>query len=133
MRSFIVVEDEIVLQPVLQLMHRVILVETDVLIFDAAPKAFAKDIIEDATASVHADLDVGGLQAGGEGIICELCALVGVEDSGSALAEPIAQSSETVVRYLEFSDSFRPRRTRAGRPNVSISLIKVQELCMADQ
>ena len=33
----IVVEDEIVLQPGLQLMHRVILVEIDVLIFDAAP------------------------------------------------------------------------------------------------
>ena len=98
MRSFIVVEDEIVLQPVLQLMHRVILDEMDVLIFDAAPKAFAKDIIEGATASVHADLDVGGLQAGGEGIICELCALVGVEDPGSALAEPMARSSETVVR-----------------------------------
>ena len=37
MRSFIVVEDEIVLQPVLQLLHRVLLVEIDVLIFDAAP------------------------------------------------------------------------------------------------
>ena len=33
----IVVEDEIVLQPVLQLLHRVLLVEIDVLIFDAAP------------------------------------------------------------------------------------------------
>ena len=32
-----VVEVEIVLQPVLQLMHRVILVEIDVLVFDSAP------------------------------------------------------------------------------------------------
>ena len=58
MRSLIVVEDEIVLQPVLQLMQRVILVEIDVLIFDAAPKAFAKNVIEGGTASVHADPDV---------------------------------------------------------------------------
>ena len=34
MRSFTVVEEKIVLQPVLQLMHRVILVEKDVLISD---------------------------------------------------------------------------------------------------
>ena len=33
-------------------------------------------------AAVDADLNVGCEQAGGEGISCELCALVGVEDLG---------------------------------------------------
>ena len=35
-----------------------------------------------AAAAIDADLNVGCEQAGGEGIGCELCALVGVEDLG---------------------------------------------------
>ena len=58
-RSFIVEEDEIVLQPSLQLMRRVILFECNVLTFNAAPYAFAKDIVEGATAADYADLDAG--------------------------------------------------------------------------
>jgi len=38
-------------------MHRVILVETDVLYFDAATLAFAEDDV--AAAAIHAALDVG--------------------------------------------------------------------------
>ena len=39
-------------------------------------------IAEGATEAIHADLDVGSEQAGGEGIGRKLCALVGVEDLG---------------------------------------------------
>ena len=52
-------------------------------------------LIEGAAAAVHADLDVGDLQAGDEDISCELCALVGVEDLGPTLAERLAQGIET--------------------------------------
>ena len=75
--------------------HRVILVEIDVLILDAAPWAFAEDVVEGAGKAVHADLNVGCEQAGGEVIGRELCALVGVEDLGPALAERLAQGIET--------------------------------------
>ena len=60
----------------MQLRHGVILVEIDVLILDAAPEAFAEDVVEGAAAAIHADLNVGCEQAGGEGVGRELCALV---------------------------------------------------------
>ena len=90
-----VVEVEIGGQTGLQLTHRVILVEIDVLILDAAPQAFAEDVVEGAASAIHADLDVGSEQAGSEGIGRELCALVGIEDLGSTFAERLAQSIET--------------------------------------
>ena len=79
----------------MQLRHGVILVEIDVLILDAAPQAFAEYVVEGAASAIHADLDVGCEQAGGEGIGRELCALVGVEDLGSTFAERLAQGIET--------------------------------------
>ena len=56
--------------------------------------AFAEDVIEGAAAAVHAVLDVGCKQAGGEGIGLELCALVGIENLGPNFAERLAQSIE---------------------------------------
>ena len=79
----------------MQLTHRFILVEIDVLVFDTAPKAFAVDVVEGAAAAIHADLNVGCEQAGGEGIGRELCPLVGVEDLGSTDAERLVQGIET--------------------------------------
>jgi len=63
-----VVEVEVGGQTGLQLTHRVILVEIDVVVFDAAPQAFAEDVVEDAAAAIHADLNVGREQAGGKGL-----------------------------------------------------------------
>ena len=54
---------------------------------------FAEDVVE--SAAVHADLNVGCEQAGGEGIGCELCALIGVEDLRSTHAGRLTQSIET--------------------------------------
>ena len=90
-----VVEVEVCGQPILQLTHCVILVEIDVLVFDAAPQAFAEDVVKGAAAAIHADLNVGCAQSGSEGIGRELCALVGVEDFGPTLAERLAQGIET--------------------------------------
>ena len=88
---FMVVEVEVAGQSGLQLAHRVVLVEIDVLIFDATLQAFAEYVVEGAAAAVHADLDVGCRQAGGEGIGRELCALVDVENLGAPLAERFVQ------------------------------------------
>ena len=79
----------------MQLAHRVILVEIDVLVFDAAPEPFAEDVVERMAATVHAELNVGGVKGGRESIGRELCALVGVEDFGPTLAERLAQGIET--------------------------------------
>ena len=95
MWSLMVAEVEIGGQSSVQLRHCVILVETDIFVLDAAPKAFAEDVVEGAASTVHADLNVGCEQADGEGIGRELCALVGVEDLGPTGAERLTQGIET--------------------------------------
>ena len=64
-----VVEVEVCGQPSLQQAHCVILVEIDVLVFDAAPKAFPEDVVEGA--AIDADLNVGCEQA----LVCRRCFL----------------------------------------------------------
>ena len=67
------------------------LVEIDVLILDAAPQAFAEYVVEGAASAIHADLDVGSEQAGGEGIVSVLdfLQLFPDEDSASEYIEMI--------------------------------------------
>ena len=47
----------------MQLAHRVILVEIDVLILDSAPEPFAEDVVEGATTTDHVDPAVSCAQA----------------------------------------------------------------------
>ena len=70
MRSLMVAEVEAGGQTGLQLTHRVILVEIDVLVFDAAPQTFAEDVVEGAAAPIHADLNVGSEQASSPTAAC---------------------------------------------------------------
>ena len=95
MRSLVVIEFGVGGQTGVQMRHGVILVETDVPAFDAAPETFVEDVVEGAAAAIHADLNVSCEQAGGEGVGRELCALVGVEDLGPTLAKRPAQGIET--------------------------------------
>ena len=62
MRPLIVVELEVVVQTRFQSRDRRILLDIEVLVFDAAPEALDKDIVKGAPAPVHTDADVGGLQ-----------------------------------------------------------------------
>ncbi len=63
MRSLMVVEVEIGARPNVQPTYCVILVEIDVFVLYAAPKAFAADVVEGAAAAIHADLNVDSKQA----------------------------------------------------------------------
>ena len=54
--------------------------EIDLLVFDRAPKTFHKDVVEDPSSAVHADLDSCCFQHPGESAGGELGALVGIED-----------------------------------------------------
>lgn len=63
----------------------------------ATPKSFAEGIVEGAAPAVHADLNFGRLQAGGESFGCELCAWVGVGELGSPLGQGLPLRIKTDV------------------------------------
>jgi len=54
--------------------------EVKVMVFEGPPQSFDKDIVLDASATVHADNDLIILEYLGKGVTGELGALVGVED-----------------------------------------------------
>jgi len=85
--SLVVVEEEICLQTPLQGGDRLVFSEINILIFDTAPQPLDEDIVETPTATIHADADIGILQATGESQGGELGALVGIEQLRSAHLE----------------------------------------------
>jgi hypothetical protein len=54
--------------------------QVNLFVFQAAPQSLDKDIVQPASAAVHADPDPGGFQRVGERRAGELRALVGIED-----------------------------------------------------
>lgn len=80
MRSLRVVEAEIPSQTTDHGGNCLIVVEVQVLVFDAAPEPLDEDVVEHAPVAIHTDLYAGGFQARREGLGCELAALIRVED-----------------------------------------------------
>ena len=80
MGSFVVIEEKIDLQTPLQCRDRGVFPEIDFFIFDTAPQPFDEDIVETPTLAIHADPDVGVLQATGESQRRELRSLVGIKN-----------------------------------------------------
>ena len=56
-RAVVVVEVEVVSQPLNQERDGLIEVEVEVFVFDGAPEAFDEDVVEGSAATVHADAD----------------------------------------------------------------------------
>lgn len=98
MRSLRVVEDEVSGQLLLGFGDTLICVEIDVLIFDALPYSFDKDVVDPTAFAVHADPDAVGLENVSKFGAGELVALVGVEDLRPAvLADRFFQRLDTEV------------------------------------
>ena len=88
MGSVLIKGVEISPQPSSELSDRVVGVEVNMLILDRSPKSFDKHVVHPSAFTIHADLNAVGLQDAGEGIACELTALIGVEYLGQLLAFP---------------------------------------------
>jgi ubiquinone/menaquinone biosynthesis C-methylase UbiE len=54
--------------------------QVNMLVFDGAPQAFDKDIVQRSAFSIHADGNPLIRQSARERLACELCALIGIED-----------------------------------------------------
>ena len=92
-----VVEVKVTLQPDGQDRHGGILFQVDILVLDCAPETLHEDIVHHLAATIHANANISLLQAGGEGVGCELRALVGVEDLQFAKCQRLIQSHQTEV------------------------------------
>ena len=80
MRAAAIVEVEIAADRGAGLADAVVGLEVDLLVFDAAPQPFDKDIIPPSPFAVHADGDAVGGQHAGKGRAGELATLVRIED-----------------------------------------------------
>jgi len=112
-----IVEGEVVVQPCFQGWYGGVLFQVDVLVFDRAPQAFDKDVVQRTPPAVHAYSHAGCFQARGKGMSGELCALVGVEYLRLSLAQGLLQrlQAETTiqgVRELPGDDIAAPSANR---------------------
>lgn len=64
--SLVIVKLEVISQTYLQSRNCSIFVDIDVLILDAAPEPLDEDVIEGATPTIYADLDLVALQLAGK-------------------------------------------------------------------
>ncbi len=77
-----IVELEVFVDPVSGLTWRIVLIEIDLVVFEASPKPFREDVVDGPAFSVHAGLDVFGLEATQVAIAGEMAPLIAVEDDG---------------------------------------------------
>ena len=97
-----------------QFRHRGVVLEVDVLIFEATPQAFDEDIVQSSTTTIHTDVDGGAFQTSRELIGGELRTLIRVKDNRSPLAECLLeciQAEVTIERVGEL-----PRQDIAAKP-----------------
>lgn len=57
MKSLAVVESEVSLHALLELLHRLVILEVYVFVLEAPPKPLHEDVVERSVSSVHADSD----------------------------------------------------------------------------
>ena len=98
-KPFPVVELHVAFNPGLQLDHRPVVVEVDVLVLQASPEALDEDVVQSSVHAVHADFYMVSFENGDEGIRGELAALVRVEDRRN----PVKRDCLLKSRYAELS------------------------------
>ena len=82
MISTSVVKNEIVPQAFPRMIHVLVFLQVDLLVFDRSPQPLHKDVVVETALSVHADPHTGGLQTAREVFAGELGALITVENLG---------------------------------------------------
>ena len=117
MRSFMVIELEVIAQASRLIRHRGVVKEINMLIFDGAPQAFDENVIQGAAATVHANLNASLFQDRSERQGRKLDALIGVENLGLVSGKGVLQSRPakmTIKRVgqLPGDDIARPSASR---------------------
>ncbi len=97
MGPLMIIEVKVGRQASSQFGHRGIVLEVDVLVFEATPQAFDEDIVQSSATSIHTDADGGSFKTGRELIGGELRTLVGIENGRVPLAERLLECIQTEV------------------------------------
>jgi len=78
--------------------HCLVGVQIDLLVFQRSPQTLDEDVVHPSALAIHADVDLGIEQHGGEGLAGELAALIGIEDLRLAIAvQGFAKSVDTAI------------------------------------
>ena len=86
------------------LLRAVIFMQVDFLVFDGAPKPFSKDVVQCASAAVHADFDVFVLQAFQISGAGEVAALIAVPYFGHGLSERMIHSRQDKFHFKRLTE-----------------------------
>jgi len=86
MRPALIIELNVAFVPLLRVMHRLVRVEIDLLMYKTPPQPFAEAIIPPLPVSIHAESKFHALQKPDEFMGGELTALIPVEDLWGAIA-----------------------------------------------
>jgi hypothetical protein len=82
MRSLVIVELEVLVDPVSGLTWRIVLIEIDFFVLETSPEPFREDVVDGPAFAIHADLDVMGFEAIQVAVAGEMAPLIAVEDDG---------------------------------------------------
>ena len=109
-RTFLVVEAEVVRQPPLEGRNRVVVTQVDILVLDTAPEPLDEDIIQSPIPTVHADQDLTRLQPAGELMAGKLAALIRVENTRLGLSQGLVDhfDAEYRVQSIRQAPSCKP-------------------------
>jgi hypothetical protein len=77
-----IVELEVLVDPVSGLPRRVVLIEINLFIFEASPESLSENVVDGPTFAIHADLDVSGDEPLQIAIAGKVAPLITVEDDG---------------------------------------------------
>jgi len=114
MGPVLVVEPEVVPQPLHAREHIRIFLEIDFLVLDGAPQSFDEDVVEGSAFAVHADPDAGAKEHACEFTAGELRALIGIEDLRPADCQRFLESLKAEVHVQ--GDRNRPGEHIAAEP-----------------
>ena len=87
------VEREIVGQPFVTIGSCFIALQINIFVLHTSPKPLNEDVVNGAAATIHADVDVIGLQPFNEESTGELSSLIGIEDLRPAMVKCFVESS----------------------------------------
>ena len=93
--SFGIVEWKIFLQSQTSFQYVLVLIEIDILLFDAPPQSLDKDIVQAPTATIHTDPNLIRFQYTRKPRTGEMTALIGIEDVRFFLLQGFFQAFQT--------------------------------------
>lgn len=99
MKSYSIIKEKIFSQSLDRLGNALIVVKIHFFVFHAAPEALHENIIQGASATIHADRDSVLFENSGKGIARELGALISVKDRRFPMMKCSLESADAKIAF----------------------------------